>query len=178
LVLFSLNSSALKGHIPESYGKALNINTGIGYLSYIGNSRPVFHADFEFDMAENFTIAPFINLCSNNKIYYWRNKNSHNLFYCNYMETTVPMGVKGTYYFDQLLGARSDWDFYAAGSLVFAMVDSSFQMKYFGEKNVYHSANPCYFYVHIGAEYHMNNRTGLFLDLSSGVSAFGFAIQL
>jgi hypothetical protein len=31
-----------------------------------------------------------------------------------YHETIIPIGVKGTYYFDQIFNANSDWDFYMA----------------------------------------------------------------
>jgi hypothetical protein len=31
--------------------------------------------------------------------------------------------------------------------------------------------------LHLGAEYHLNNRVGLFLDLSTGVSTIGLAIH-
>jgi len=31
--------------------------------------------------------------------------------------------------------------------------------------------------IHIGAEYHINKKVGVFLDLSSGVSTIGLAIH-
>jgi len=164
----------------EKYGKTLNLGLGIGgyagYYSYAGRSLPVFHLDYEFDVAQSFTLAPFINVFSFSQRYYWGNNHTPYKYY-NYRETVIPVGVKGTYYFDKLLKAHSDWDFYLAGSAGFAIINSSWDNDYYGDKNHYKRGNPLFLDLHIGAEYHINNRIGVFLDLSSGVSTIGIAIH-
>jgi hypothetical protein len=164
----------------ESYGKVLNIGLGIGgysgYYGYVGRSLPVFHIDYEFNVAKNFTLAPFVNFYSYSNSYYWGNKNNPYRYY-NYRETVIPVGVKGTYYFDGLLEAGSKWDFYLAGSLGLAIVNSRWDDGYYGDKNYYHNGNPLFLDLHIGTEYHFTKKIGAFLDLSTGVSTIGIAIH-
>jgi hypothetical protein len=159
----------------EKFGKTLNLGVGIGgysgYYGYIGRTLPVLHIDYEFDVAKNFTLAPFISFYSYRNRYRW----DKNYYY--YHETVIPIGVKGTYYFDQLLNANSKWDFYLAGSLGFAIVNSSWDSGYYGDQNYYRNGRPLFLDIHIGTEYHINNRVGIFLDISSGVSTVGLAIH-
>ncbi len=176
LIVLTYNVSAQNAAPSEKYGRTLNLGLGIGYYGYAGGPMPVFHADYELDVARNFTLAPFISFSSYNRSYYWGNKNYPNAYYYNHV-TVVPIGVKGTYYFDQLLKANVKWDFYAAGSLGFAIVNSRWDDGYYGDKNYYRRANPLFLDLHAGAEYRMNKRLGLFLDLSTGVSTFGLAIH-
>src|ERR1700748_1769783 len=95
----------------EEFGNTLNIGLGLGYYGYVGHSTPVLHANYEFDVARNFTLAPFITYFS------YRNGPYAGDYY--YHETVVPIGVKGSYYFDQLLGLNPYWDIYGAASLGF-----------------------------------------------------------
>ena len=161
----------------EKYGKTLNAGVGVGYYGYIGHAAPVLHANYEFDVAKNFTLAPFITYYSYNNYYYWGN---HNYPYRNYSyrTTVIPVGVTGTYYFDQLLKAGSKWDFYLAGSLGFAYRKTTWESGYYGETVVRNGSSGLYLDAHIGTEYHLSKRAGLFLDLSSGISTAGLAIHL
>jgi hypothetical protein len=90
----------------------------------------------------------------------------------------IPIGVKGTYYFDRLLGAGSRWDFYLAGSLGFAIRSTVWENGYGGETVVSRGSSGLYLDAHIGAEYHASQKVGLFLDLSTGLSTFGIAVHL
>jgi len=159
----------------EEFGHTLNLGLGIGgysgYYGYIGRTLPVFHIDYEFGVANNFTLAPFISFYSYRNRYQW----DHNYYY--YHETVIPIGVKGTYYFDQLLQANAKWDFYLAGSLGYAIVNSSWDSGYYGDQNYYRNGRPLFLDVHLGTEYHINNKVGIFLDLSTGVSTIGLAIH-
>ncbi|MFA6924812.1 MAG: hypothetical protein WC223_11240 [Bacteroidales bacterium] len=182
LSVLSFNISAQEATSTEKFGNTLNLGLGIGgysgYYGYIGHSLPVFHADYEFGVANNFTLAPFINFYSYSNRYYWGNNHDNYPYkYYYYHETVIPIGAKGTYYFDKLLNANSKWDFYLAGSLGFAIVSSRWDNGYYGDRNYYHNANPLFLDIHIGTEYHLNNSLGLFLDLSSGVSTIGLAIH-
>ena len=60
LILFGFNSMA-----QEKHGSTLNLGVGIGgnygYYKLAGKSFPVLHLDYEFDVAKNFTLAPFVN---------------------------------------------------------------------------------------------------------------------
>ena len=164
----------------EKYGKSLNVGLGVGgysgYYGYVGRSLPVFHIDYEFDVAKNFTLAPFLNFYSFSHDYYWGDRNNPNRYY-TYRESVIPIGLKGTYYFDDLLQANKKWDFYLAGSLGFAIVNSTWDEGYGGNREYYKRGSALFLDIHVGAEYHFNNRVGAFLDLSSGVSTIGLAFH-
>lgn len=161
----------------ESYGNTLNLGIGIGYYGYIGQTLPVVHADFEFQVAGHFTLAPFITVFSYRNYYYWGNPNNPYKNYY-YRHTVIPIGVKGSYYFDHILRAGPKWDFYLAASLGFAIRKTVWESGYDGEPTVVsHGTSGLYLDGHIGAEYHLNQRLGLFLDCSSGISTFGLAVH-
>lgn len=180
IAVCSLSVSAQKSTSANKYGGALNLGLGIGgyygYYGYAGRTLPVIHIDYEFDVAKNFTLAPFLNFYSFSKSYYWGNKDNPYRYY-NYHETVIPFGLKGTYYFDDFLGASSDWDFYLGGSLGTAVVNRSWDSGYKGDVNYYNHGRPLFLDAHLGAEYHFNNNIGAFLDLSNGISTVGIAIH-
>ncbi|MFN5417281.1 MAG: hypothetical protein ACK5B9_09515 [Flavobacteriia bacterium] len=181
VLVFSINSFAQEKQAPSSrFGNTLNLGVGVGgyagYYGYIGHNLPVFNINYEFDVARNFTLAPFISFYSYKRSYYWGD-NDHEHRYYTYKQTVIPIGVKGTYYFDDLLHAGSKWDFYLAGSLGYTIVRSSWNSGYYGDRNYYKTPNALYLDLHIGTEFHVNKNIGLFLDLSTGVSTFGIAIH-
>jgi hypothetical protein len=171
LLFLTLLGPNLFAQDSEKYGGTLNLGLGIGYYGYLGHSTPAFHINYEFDVAPSFTLAPFLNLYSYQRVY----SDKGYKYYSRH--TVIPVGVKGTYYFDKLLEAGSKWDFYGAGSLGFAIVNSRYDDGYFYDKNHYRAANPLFLDIHIGAEYHINSKIGLFLDLSTGMSTVGIAIH-
>lgn len=168
-LILGTSLSAQKRTYSGNHGGTLNLGLGIGGYSgnyeYVGHTLPVFNINYEFDVANNFTIAPFVSF------YTYRNDKYY------YNETVIPIGAKASYYFDQILNANSDWDFYLAGSLGLAIVSSNWDSGYYLDDNHYHEVNPLFLDLHIGAEYHLNNKVGLFLDLSTGVSMVGIAIH-
>jgi hypothetical protein len=180
-LVFSIKLNAQdRKTVSSPYGNTLNLGVGVGgyagYYGYIGRSLPVFNINYEFDVAKNFTLAPFISFYSYNRTRYWGD-NDNKYRYYNYKQTVIPIGLKGTYYFDDLLRAGSKWDFYLAGSIGYTIVRSTWDDGYYGDKNYYRTPNAIYLDLHIGTEYHINNKIGLFLDLSTGVSTFGIAIH-
>lgn len=134
LAVFSTNITAQNKTYTEGYGGTLNLGVGIGgysgYYGHIGHTLPVLHVDYEFDVVRNFTLAPFLNL-------YTFTDN-------NYRETVIPLGVKGSLYLDRLLHAGSKWDFYGAGSLGFALVNTTWDANYYGDRTYYHSSSPLF----------------------------------
>ncbi|PJB13882.1 MAG: hypothetical protein CO118_11495 [Flavobacteriales bacterium CG_4_9_14_3_um_filter_32_8] len=178
IILLIMFGATISAQETEKFGNTLNLGLGIGYYGYAGHPMPVLHANYELNVVKNFTLAPFISFYTYSKDYYWEDKhNNYPYKYYKYRETVIPVGVKGTYYFDQLFQANAKWDFYAAGSLGFAIVNSSWDNDYYGDRDVYHGPSPLYVDLHVGAEYHPNSRIGFFLDLSSGVSTIGIAIH-
>ena len=176
LMTLGFTSSAQEITYPEKYGNTLNLGAGIGYYGYVGQALPVGIINYEFDVFKNFTLAPFIGAYQYQRNYYWGDKDTPYRYY--YHKTVVvPVGVKGSYYFDELFKANSKWDFYAAGSLGFAFRNSVWENGYYGDRIVAKTGRPLFLDAHIGAEYHMTKKTGLFLDLSSGVSTFGLAVH-
>ena len=177
VMVLTINVFAQKGNSGENYGRTLNVGLGIGYYGYVGYATPVIHADYEIGVARNFTLAPFVNVFSYREYTYWGN---HNNPYRNYYyhETVIPMGVKGSYYFDRLLGAGPKWDFYLAGSLGFVIRKTVWDDGYYGDRVVNSSSSPLFLDLHVGTEYHFNRKIGLFLDLSTGVSTLGLSFHL
>lgn len=167
LLVLSTSLFAQRNSYSEKYGNTLNIGLGLGghagYYNYIGYELPVFDINYEFGVAPNFTLAPFITFYSYSD--------------ANYKAYVTPIGVKGTLYLDRLLHAGSHWDFYTAGSLGFAIVNTSWNTYYVGDRTYYQPANPFYFNLHFGTEYHISRKVGLFLDLSTGVSTIGLAFH-
>lgn len=181
VLVLAININAQEKQVPSSrFGNTLNLGVGVGgyagYYGYIGNNLPVFNINYEFEVAKNFTLAPFISFYSYKRTYYWGD-NNHEYRYYNYKQTVVPIGVKGTYYFDDLVHAGSKWDFYLAGSLGYTIIRSTWDSDYYGNKNYYKTPDALYLDLHIGTEFHVNKKIGLFLDLSTGVSTFGIAIH-
>ena len=170
LILLSLGSSLSaqdRYESSERFGGTLNLGLGIGgysgYYGYVGQALPVLNVNYEFGVLRNFTLAPFLTLYSYSD--------------GNYNALVTPIGVKGTYYLDQLLHAGPRWDFYTAGSLGIAFVSTTWNANYIGSRNYYTAVNPLYLDFHLGTEYHFTNRIGAFLDLSTGVSTIGIAIH-
>lgn len=167
LAVSAVNLSAQHDNYAERHGSTLNLGVGIGgysgYYGYIGRSLPVLHVNYELGVTNSFTLAPFAT--------FYTYRGDH------YRETVIPIGLKGTFYFDQILRANSKWDFYLAGSLGFAIVNSVWDNTYHGDKNYWRNPGALFLDVHLGAEYHLNSQIGLFLDLSNGVSTFGIAVH-
>lgn len=157
------NIHAQQSNYSEKFGNTLNIGFGIGYYGYTTHAVPLFHSDYEIDIIQNFTLAPFIDVYNYND----------NI----YRQTVIPVGIKGTYYFDPFINAGPNWDFYLAGSLGFAITNTIWQPGYAGLKNNTIGAAPLYLNFNIGTEYHFNKSLGALLDLSSSVSTIGIAIH-
>ena len=176
ILFFSLAHTTMKAQ--EEYGRTLNVGVGLGYYGYIGHAAPAIMLNYEFDLPKDFTIAPFIGFYSFSNYYYWGDGN-RNYPYRNYSyrETVVPLGAKVAYYFDDLLNAGKRWDFYGAASLGFAFHTVTWEDGYYGDRNVASEASPLYLNLHIGARYYMNDKTGIFLDLSTGMSTLGLSFH-
>jgi len=174
---FLLCTIHFSAYSQESFGNTFNLGVGIGYYRY----APAVHANYEFNVAKNFTLAPFITYLSYRDDYYWEGNKNYPPRWYRYRETIIPIGVKGSYYFDDLLNAGSNWDFYLAGSLGFTIIKTTWVDEYYGEprryRNYYGGTSPLWLDLHIGTEYHINDNVGLFLDLSSGISTIGIGIH-
>lgn len=182
LFLFLISATGLlaqKGN-SEDYGKTLNLGFGFIYPGYIGHPVPAFNVNYEFDIAKNVTLAPSISCYGYSDEYYWGD-NNHPYKYYSYRETIIPVGCKGTYYFDQLLRADEQWDFYAAATLGTAFSFSTWEDGYHGDNSVYRAEHRgsgyLFMNLHAGAELHMTDKFGLYLDLSTGLSTFGMAFH-
>ncbi len=175
------NASNAQQVANENFGKALNVGAGIGYYGYVGHAMPVLDVNYEMQVARNFTLAPFTGIYTYRNNFYWGNPKlpandpSYRRYY--YRETVIPIGVKGAFYFDQLFKANPSWDLYAAASAGFRIRSVIWDDGYEGDRFAYTNVRPFRTDAHIGAEYHLNSATGIYLDLSTGVSTFGFAFH-
>jgi len=173
LVLFCFfitgaSTSAQKSTAYEKHGKTLNIGLGVGgysgYYRHVDRTLSVFSINYEFDAARNFTLAPSVT------VFTYRDIDKH------YRESVIPIGLKGTYYLDQLVKAGRSWDFYLAGTTGFVFLRSNWYDGYYGE-TLYQNISPLFLDLHIGSEYHFNKHVGMFIDLSTGVSTLGISIR-
>jgi hypothetical protein len=181
-VIFSLLLfSALNVFAQKKYDNVVNVGVGIGgyagYYSYVEQSLPVFHVNYEIAAAKDFTLAPFIGFFSYKKSYYFGNAVKGYKYYA-YHETVVPIGIKGFYYFDRFIKENSKWDLYVAGSIGFAIRNKYWDSDYFGDQDYYNKGGNVFLDLHLGAQYNFNNKLGAFADLSNGVSTLGLAFKL
>ncbi len=160
----------------EKFGQTLNGGIGFVYFGYVGQTVPAVHFNYEIDVARNFTLAPFITYFAYQEYTYWGSPLYPTRDYY-YKESVMPIGVKGTYYFDELLNAGPNWDFYLGASLGFAIRKTVWENGYYGDRTVARGSSGLYADGHLGAEYHLSRRAGLWLDLSSGISTFGLAVH-
>lgn len=161
----------------EYHGNTLNAGVGLVYFGYVRQTVPAVHFNYELDVARNFTLAPFITYFSYTEYTYWGDPvYPYRDYY--YKESVIPVGLKGTYYFDQILNANSRWDFYLASSVGVAIRKTVWENGYYGNRAVARGASRLYLDGHLGAEYHLSKKAGLYLDLSTGISTFGLAAHL
>jgi len=157
----------------EDFGNTLNVGLGMVYYPYVGQTVPALHLNYEIDVARNFTLAPFITYFGYREYSYTADPN---FIYRNYYQRSVmPIGLKGAYYFDELLNANKRWDFYLGASLGAAFRKAVYVDGYYGTRTVVRSATGLYADGHIGTEYHLGGNVGLTLDLSTGISTIGIA---
>ncbi len=164
----------------KKYGKTLNAGFGIGgytgYYAYVKRTLFIFHLDYEFDIAQNFTLAPFVNFYTYRDGYYW-GSNIYTIKNYYFHETVIPVGIKAAYYFDQWIKANPRWDFYVAASVGFSHEASVWDKNYHGDPNYYRKASPLFLDGEVGAEYRFNKLCGVFLEISSGASTIGVSIH-
>jgi hypothetical protein len=166
----------------EKFGKTLNLGAGLGYYGYFGNLAPALSANFEFDLVKNVTLAPFVAIWTyRSSDYYVYDPNrpvGYRYDYYHYTETVIPFGVKGSYYFDDLLNLPSQFDLYAAASAGFVIRARHWENGYNGGNAYGRDYSPLYVDVHAGGEYHFNKKIGFYADLSTGLSTIGLAFHL
>lgn len=173
IVALTITSGVTKAQ--EKFGNTLNLGLGLGYYGYY-YTAPALAVNYEFDVFRNFTLAPFVAVSSYRSYRYWGDPvYPHRDYY--YRETIIPVGAKGSYYFDELLEANEKWDFYAALSLGVTFRTVRWENGYYGDRVVRNYQSPLFGNLHIGTEYHINQRAGLFLDLSTGFSTFGLGLH-
>jgi hypothetical protein len=175
LMISGAGAFAQKSYTSEGHGHTLNLGLGIGgyygYYGYVGHSLPVLNINYEFDVARNFTLAPFATFITYRD---YVTEGGHDYYY---RETIIPIGVKGSFYLDQALRAGPNWDFYLAGSLGFNLVRTVWDDGSNAYDSYLHNVGPLFLDLHAGAEYHLSGSVGLFLDLSTGVSTLGLSFR-
>jgi hypothetical protein len=151
--------------ISEKYGNTFNIGvgSGIGNYGYAFSKTPAVHMDYEFDIIRTLTLAPFVTL------YHYQNNFYH--------ERVIPVGLKATCYFDQIVKAHARWDFYLAGSLGFAIRETVWENGFTPDPAINYGPGALYMVISIGTEYHINKNFGAYIDLSNGISTIGLSIH-
>ncbi|MCW3086177.1 MAG: hypothetical protein JWP12_3543 [Bacteroidetes bacterium] len=160
----------------EVHGKTLNLSVGTGFYGYVGHPLVQGTINYEFGIARNFTLAPTVGMFTYSDGNYWGDDSHVNRYY-TYRETYIPMGLKLSYYFDELFGAGPKWDFYIGTSAGYVYRNTHWESGYQGDTTVKNKVDSYYIGMHLGAEYHLNNTTGIFADLSNTVSTIGLGIH-
>lgn len=163
--LFITDADAQEKTVSEKYGHTFNIGvgSGIGNYGYAFYKTPAVHLDYEIDIIPTLTLAPFVIL------YQFRNNAYH--------ERVIPVGLKATAYFDQILKAHPHWDFYLAGSLGYAIRETVWENGFAAEPGIHYGPGALYLVLSIGSEYHITKKLGAFIDLSNGISTIGLSIH-
>lgn len=159
------------------FGKTINVSVGLGYYRYVGYPVQTIHADYELQIDKNLTAAPFVTIYSYNSSYVWGDLNTSYRKY-DYSETAIPIGIKVSYYLDDLVNAASQWDFYFSGSLGYVFRKTIWETAYDGKKEINPGMGPLYLDVHTGAEFHVTKPLGLTLDVSLTMATLGIAVHL
>jgi len=179
LVLCLGISKAQENKSSEYYGHSLNAGIGYSYYRYVGYSVPVWRADYEFQIDHHLTVAPLVAMYSYKGDYVWGDESSNEFRAYDYEETVIPVALKVTRYFDDLLFACANkWDIYASGSLGYILRKRTWEPGYTGRKDIEPGTGPMYLDFHVGTEYHLTKTLGLQLDLSTGMTTLGLAFHL
>lgn len=161
----------------ENFGRTLNFSAGLCYFNYIGQAVEAAHINYELQIDKNLTVAPFLTVYTYQGQHRWGDVNNEVRYY-DFRETVVPMGLKVSYYFDDLLRAGTAWDFYSSVSIGFNYRNATWENPYYGPRNIHPGMGPLYLDAHLGIEYHLTKTIGLHLDLSTGLATFGIAAHL
>src|ERR1041384_3492742 len=117
----------------ESFGNTLNAGLGVGYYGYYYGAAPAIVLNYEVDIFRNFTLAPFGAISTYRSYRYWGGGNSAFRDYY-YRETIIPIGLKGSYYLDELFEANEKWDFYLGASLGVVFHSVTWETGYAGDR--------------------------------------------
>jgi len=171
LVCFCIFSNGQENKI-ETYGRSFNMGVGPGYFSASILPAPFFTINYEFDVLNNFTLAPFVSLAS-----YKSEASIIASRYYYHRATILPFGIKATYYLDKLLKIPNKWDFYIGCSVGYTYIRKAWDFGYPGINGGIPGLREEYVHAHAGAEYHVSRKAGLFVDVSTGVAVVGVSIH-
>jgi len=160
----------------EHFGKTLNVGSGIEYASYVGYSVPIACLNYEIEIEKKITVAPFVYVYSYQSSVNLLNSDLLGENY-NYTETVIPIGFTVSYYLDELIKAKSHWDFYIAGSLGYINRQTKWTNPYYGNQKHEPGTGAMYLNIHIGTELHITKRIGFQLDVSAGKASIGIALH-
>src|SRR5437868_7668020 len=117
IIITSLLAAGFLNSQLKSQEKYSALNVGVGFGFYSVGPAPAVMLNYEVDIFKNATIAPFIGFSTyKSRTNYFNSNNPFGSSY-GYRETSIPIGGKFHYYFDELFNAGEKWDFYAAASL-------------------------------------------------------------
>ncbi len=172
LLLFNNLESKGQENNTEPFGRSFNMGMGPGYFSTEILPAPFFTINYEYDILNNLTIAPFLGFVS-----YKGDASVIASRYYYYWATILPFGIKTSYYLDQVLKIPCRWDVYIACSVGFTYINKTWDYGYPGIKGGIPGLREEYLHAHLGVEYHINRTTGLFVDLSTGVAVAGISLH-
>lgn len=159
-----------------AYAQTLNIGAGVGYYRYVGYNVPVVHADYELPVDEFLTLAPFAAFYRYETNYFWGDE-THTPRYYHYSEKVLPLGIKVTGYFDDILHAGKRWDFYAAGSIGLIIRKTTWVADYEGPRKINPGTGGMFLDFHVGTEFHCTRMLGIQLDCAAGETTLGLAFH-
>lgn len=171
MLLSGINSNGQE-KVHEPFGRTFNMGMGPSYYSSKILPSPFYSINYEYDIFNNITIAPFVGFAS------FRSEPSIIASrYYYYRATILPFGIKTTYYLDNLLKIPCRWDVYIACSLGYTYINKKWDYGYPGINDKIPGIREEYLQAGIGIEYHISRNTGFFIDVSTNAATAGISLH-
>ncbi|MCP4521778.1 MAG: hypothetical protein GY827_08840 [Cytophagales bacterium] len=178
LNLGSIRNMNTGSAITTDYSGTLNVGLGTGYNGYDG--IPILAHYEALEAANSLTLGLFLGFgTSSYDFTYTVEENGETVLKeDSYRRSYIPVGIKGVYYIDDLLGLIDELDIYGGVSIGFTYWSYTSSNDQFDEDNFNSGTSPLFWTFHIGIEYHVNDKVGVFLDASTGMSSLGVSFKV
>lgn len=142
------------------------LNLGIGLNGYYGGGLPI-GASFEYGITDQISVGAQVDF------YTWGYNFGSGY---NYRYTFIPIALRGSYHFNELLNLNTDKvDLYGGVQLGYYISSYSDNSGYSGVYNNGYG-NKALFGVHLGGKYYFKPKLGAFAELGYGVSTLKLGV--
>lgn len=159
LIIFTLFSTNSLAQFNPNSDKVKMLSAGLGVSGW----GVPFYVRFEMPVADNITVGGTLS---------YQSKNYGSLIY-NWRTTYIGINARGSYHFNELLDAPSEWDFYAGASVGYFIANFSGDV-FIGRTG----GNTVGVGVHAGARYFFNEKIALNAEAGGGSALSGATIGI